>query len=468
MSKSESRFKTGAMLILLLFYFYIAFCVPYCHDDWDWGLNIGLDRFLHATLNSRYAGNFFVIIMTRSVVIKNILLSLTLFLIPLLISKLCDRQESLAKYLAANVLMLIIPQLMWQQTYGWISAFANYVIPAALTLYLMIMMQRSVYEKRASFWLLLPLAVVEGLFAENLTIYAFLAFFIFTIAAAIKTKRLSAFHVCMTLASAIGAVIMFTSSIYNTLIESGSALGGIRVLAIDIHSGLFNMIREAFERFFTVILPDLFFAYPAIIAAASVVLIFGVLRRKASTGGIFISALTVALNVCVYLGIKTGLLLWAVPVMLFVCMFILVLMSRENIGLKIFLLLSAPAVLLPLVITTELGPRLYFMPYLFIATLTIAALPPLAHSLRGWAAVVPAIALICCMFFYGRIYAEIRSVTVDRAEAIEEAIESGSNTVVMKKDVNEYWWGRTCGPERMGYFKEFYGIPEDIEVIFEQ
>ena len=97
------------MLAIFLFYIFIAFCIPYCHDDWDWGLDIGLEQFLNASLNSRYVGSFFVILMTRSEIIKTAVIALTMFFIPLLVSQLCDEERSLAKYLAANVLMLIMP-----------------------------------------------------------------------------------------------------------------------------------------------------------------------------------------------------------------------------------------------------------------------------------------------------------------------------------------------------------------------
>ena len=78
------------------------------------------------------------------------------------------------------------------------------------------------------------------------------------------------------------------------------------------------------------------------------------------------------------------------------------------------------------------------------------------------------VALCLLMAFYGNIYFQIRSVTVARAEAVAVAIENGHDTVIMKKDPHKYWWGRNCGVERMAYFKEFYGIPEQMTVIFEE
>lgn len=457
------------MLAIFLFYIFIAFCIPYCHDDWDWGLDIGLEQFLNASLNSRYVGSFFVILMTRSEIIKTAVIALTMFFIPLLISQLCDEERSLAKYLAANVLMLIMPKLMWQQSIGWVSAFANYIIPVALSLYLIIMMERSIKERRGSFWLLLPLATILGLFIENLSVYAFMAFLVFTIIVALKTKRLNPFHIFMTLFSFLGCILMFSNSMYNTLLTSGRALGGIRALAIDIHSGFTIIVYEASKRFLAHIFPSIFYDYPSVTAAASLALIFAALRGKTRFSAVVVSAVTVALNVCICLGIKRGMLLWTIPIALFVCLLSLVLMSRRKLALQLFLLLSVPAFLFPLVATAELGPRLYFLPYIFLSALTIAALPPLEDNKRTLASLIPALGLICCIVFYGYIYTEIRCVTVDRAEAIESAIESGSNEVVMRKDIYDYWWGRSPSDNiRTGFFKEFFRIPEDMSVIFEQ
>lgn len=238
MTKTMHKLNIASQLVILLFYIFIAFCVPYCHDDWDWGLDVGITQWLHATLNSRYAGNFFVIIMTRSELVKTAVLALTMFLIPLLICRICDRQRSLAKYLFANALMLIIPQFMWQQTFGWVSGFANFVVPAALTLFLVLIMERSIHSSRGLYWLCLPLAVAEGLFSENLTLYALAAFLIFTVVCAIKTKRVNVFHIAMTASAAVSCVIMFSNSIYDALLSDGRALGGIRELVIDLDSGL--------------------------------------------------------------------------------------------------------------------------------------------------------------------------------------------------------------------------------------
>ena len=48
----------------LVFYVWLAAQIPYCHDDWDWGLQIGIQQLLTANLNSRYVGNFIEVVLT--------------------------------------------------------------------------------------------------------------------------------------------------------------------------------------------------------------------------------------------------------------------------------------------------------------------------------------------------------------------------------------------------------------------
>lgn len=464
------KINIAAQLVMLLFYIFIAFCIPYCHDDWDWGLNIGISQWLNATLNSRYAGNFFVVIMTRSELVKTAVIALTMFFIPLLVCKVCDRQRHLAKYLFANALMLLIPQLMWQQTFGWVSAFANFVVPVALMLYLILIIEKSMHCRKGLYWFYLPLAVALGLFSENLAIYAFAASLIFTVSYAIKTKHLNLFHIAMTAASAIGCVIMFSSSVYDVLLAEGRALGGIRELTINLDSGLGTLVTQICNRFFTIIFPQLIFDYPVIFASASLALIFSALRSgKNTTSSIIISLITIVVNVLACLGTSDKTLWCVVPIILFLCLLALIFLGRRNTVKQLFFLLSAPGVLLPLTITTELGPRLYFLPYIFMLALTVCAIPPLPENKRTVISTgIVALCLSLCMAFYIGIYTEIRSVTVDRVKAVETAIRNGNEQVIMKKDIHKFWWGRNCGKERMAFFKEFYGIPENIEVIFEE
>ena len=82
------RWVIPVYLLVALFYFWLAAQIPYSHDDWDWGSGVGMQQFLYATLNSRYSGNFFVVILTRFPILKIGIMGATFFAIPFCLSRL--------------------------------------------------------------------------------------------------------------------------------------------------------------------------------------------------------------------------------------------------------------------------------------------------------------------------------------------------------------------------------------------
>ena len=82
MSIKKPHFDSLIYILFAVFYLWLAAQIPYTHDDWDWGLEVGMQQWLTASVNSRYVGNFFEIIMTRSVFLKTVIMGGTFFLLP--------------------------------------------------------------------------------------------------------------------------------------------------------------------------------------------------------------------------------------------------------------------------------------------------------------------------------------------------------------------------------------------------
>ena len=122
MPRRKAILYWGVAALLLAGWLYIAWNVPYTHDDWDWGLPEGLERWLSGTLNNRYAGTFFVLAMTRSQLVKTAVMGGCMFLISLLLGRLAgrgqpDRAFSVTVLTAA--LLFTTPMDSWQQSLGW-------------------------------------------------------------------------------------------------------------------------------------------------------------------------------------------------------------------------------------------------------------------------------------------------------------------------------------------------------------
>lgn len=472
----ETLRKIGRFALPVLaaaFYLYIAFCVPYCHDDWDWGLDIGLRQWLHAEVNSRYVGNFFVVVMTRSEFVKTLVMAACFFCVPLLVTWLAVGRYDTKAYLFSNLLLLAMPQKLWQQTYGWVSAFSNFVLSAAAALWLLQILLRAPDKpaqeggKRVLHLVgILLLSAACGLFYESLSVYL-LAASLFGLCLCIPQKRRHAapeLAVCV-LGAGAGLALILSNALFGELLDSGQALGGIRSLSFDVGEGFPALLKAVSGRYFRVILPGLFTMHPVLTGFTALSAMAGALtaKRKAVVSvPVSLLAAVCALSLLFPIGDAlrpylsgAALLCWAAAAFL----------SREHRGRRLFFLLSAALVLAPLAVTSELGPRLYYLPCLLLAVFALSLLPE--KNAKGVTGLL-LLLLAFSMAFYIFIYTEIRSVTIARAEAIQAAVESGAESVTLPNDPYKYWWGRNPTAEsRMGYFREFYGIPVGMEVIFE-
>lgn len=74
--KTDKRFLL-IFIAMFVFFFGLAYMLPYTGDDWAWGGQIGIDR-LHEhfrNYNGRYLGNLLVIALTRSNLLKSFVMS---------------------------------------------------------------------------------------------------------------------------------------------------------------------------------------------------------------------------------------------------------------------------------------------------------------------------------------------------------------------------------------------------------
>ena len=82
----KNRLFIATTVAMLAFYLWVAAQIPYTHDDWDWGLEVGMQHLLKADINSRYVGNLIEVIITRSVILKTLIMGMILTLIPVSIT----------------------------------------------------------------------------------------------------------------------------------------------------------------------------------------------------------------------------------------------------------------------------------------------------------------------------------------------------------------------------------------------
>lgn len=485
MSRGKNAARWGVLLIFLVACLYIAWKVPYTHDDWDWGLPVGVERLVTAGLNSRYAGTALVLAMTRSQLFKTLVMGGGMFLIPWLASCLAtEKWEERAVWTAAGGAALFsMPMVSWQQTFGWVSAFANFVAGAAVMLGVLLLWKKTFSPKSRHpiplAGALFVLCLAGQLFAENQTL-ALTGAGVVTGVYALASRRgrlpaLAGMAGCL-----LGALLMFGNPLYGQLAASGTAVEGVRSLVFEPGQGLASMAATVVERLFTVVLPGLFEYYPGVCLLVSV----GCLWRLHRGGVRWYWQALVGLWSAFYcaqcwvvMEQLRQLDSWQCPwqpvrvagavIQLILLLAVVVWDGGEGRNARLLLLLAAVGMLAPFVVVKDYGARCVFP--------SAAALLVLGLSLgkgietKRWFQGLALIALALSVGFHLRAYRLIGQAEWIRQAQMTQAVAEGASSVVLPTegwDLCYSWCRNPQSQVRADYFRAFYGLPEDMELIF--
>lgn len=491
-----------------VFYLYIAFQVPYTGDDWDWGLDIGLQHLLTADINSRYAGNFLVVIMTRSKLMQTLLMGSAYFALPMLMVAIvtdgqikANPKRSVTLFLAANCLLLSMGAPVWQQTYGWISGFANYGFSAVLLevcLFLtMPLFRREIHQKDENPLQLLSvflLGMVIQLFLENLAIFMVLFGMIACAVSYLREKRIQRRYLALFAGTVIGLVIMFSNTIYTELFHTGMALGNGRKMVAGGAGGLIPLISGALENFSREI-ATLIWENNVVICCSISALLMLLWLNKRETGYktrqwmlMLIDLLSIPYFI-VFSQLEYGKffllrfgLLDAFELLVNLGYFAVVavqvvLLFRDRFWKMWKLLLiwaGAPAVILPLTVVLDEGGRFYITSNVLLIIFTLFLLDAWLRDLSPKAGetllLLGASVLISFSLFYFFLYWEIGVCTQERMQIIAQARQTGEKHIELPAYpylVRDYvWWGEPGEAYREVYFREFFSLDQDVKMTF--
>ena len=479
--------------IFAVFYLWIAFCIPYTHDDWDWGLPIGLEQLLTANLNARYAGNFFVVVMTRSQLLKTLIMGAGFFLIPYILSSLADRMrknrsagKKLRDFFVCNVLLLSMDRWIWRQTYGWVSGFANFVI-CGIFMLLILMVCLPVFGEEfpekdhfsgKSIYLLF-LGVVSQLFLENVAIFLFGFVLVTAVVYRKRTKKFSVHLFFLWLGTALGLGIMFSSSLYRTLWSSGTAVYGYRKLFINANAGLGQMLLNCLRQ--GALLPYRIGENNLILSILIPVLLgLNLWYQKEKT---LLHRLLLGAN-CIWIGyvsinhfsgiLSNPLLLSVVNsaywLLCAVEIWVIFRKKKSKCILSLVFWASSIAVLLPLIVTSEIGPRLFFTANLFSMLLALMLLDTLstlaAAKLRRSGMIVCICVAVILTACHGKIYYDILRCQTQRQGLIAHATQAEQIDLPCFPHQEYLWHPEPDAEHWLIAFKDYYDIPQETDVRF--
>lgn len=475
----RKRLVTGAVLLLFLaFWLTIAWCVPYCHDDWDWGLEAGLERWLNATQNNRYVGNLFIVIMSRSVPAKVLIMGGGMFLIPLLMTLLAtagseERRPFLPCFLAANFLMLLLPNEIWKQTYGWAAGFANYGVSTVFFLLWLLLLRRAFLnaaEDQGRALAILPAyTVLLALFLENLAVID-LCLALCLLLFALCTGRGRALALGVLFGAAVGCILMFRNPLYDSLVVSGEALAGIRNFSFPVDSPPEEIVRIVWSRCVDFLLPSLLSIGP----------VFSVLLAAVVALSLYQSAFPPLALLSVW-PLVFGLYAAFCPQELtpgllaggglasFLLAFLSVLLSSGPLWRRIFrllILLAGLGTVLTMGILDIEGGRLYFHIYVLTALVVLDLALPLWR--QEWCVVLCVLLLAVQTMLWSAAYQRVAQCTALRREILASAMEADESLVMLPTEaLDSITWGRNpMGSWRARCYREFYGVFPHMRMIF--
>lgn len=485
------------------FYFWMAAQIPYTHDDWSWGLDLGMQRFLHATINSRYVGNFFEVIMTRHEILKILIMGSSCFFIPYLLSSFAAKElksnassSRIFLFIVCNCLFLTLNHILWRQTYGWVAGFANFVISSLFLLCwikeILVAADKSpVYQKDSFFHIIcyFVISLCGQLFIENIAIYCFFLSLVFVIFYLTRYKKIPVRIISMVVGSLIGLIIVFSSSIYGELFQEGMAVGNYRKIPILCGNGIFDTLYNILRT--TVLLGVRLYSLNIILNIVILLLFILHLTNSQQITEMKYHKKLLSINIALIFAFSISwiydricndhsLLMYCFDLFLSGVFFLTILFqayhffSGKTKQMLISLWLSAPLVIAPLLVTTETGERLFFTSNIFLVLFALLLFVSLIdHIPHKKLAVIKKISICFAtvlLCFYGFLYMNIGEVKQIRADMIEDALLNNEETITLPAFpyADYLHCPNPTTRSRAEQLKEFYGIPTEVTVIFEK
>lgn len=483
----ENRSKLIRYGVCFLLIALLCWLFPYTGDDWAWGSRIGIDRLnsWFDNYNGRYVGNLIVLAMTRSNVIKTLVMAFCLTGICFLAEYICQRKWA---FYVSCVALVLIPKLILKQAVVWTAGYSNYVTSLFLTLiyiaYIYPIFRKEMPKRKL--WHSIPLLVlgfVSGLIVEHLTIYNVVlgaGVIVYTILA---HRKVLIAHVAYLAGSVAGAVYMFSNTAYHTIAQNQD---GYRQMAEG------GVISRAVENYVQQIAKHLCLNNVWVNLAILIVcfLLYRqcavrmTRRRERQTAALCLAVMTF-FNVWALLssfGIATWtkqnrlLYLEALLVGLYMLALIgfsiLIGIRQKCLWKVLFWNASIVCVAAPLLVVNPIGERCFFATYIlfvfllleFGCQLTGDAVTGLLMS-KTFRTTCVCISL-AGLAFYLNIFSSIYQVDHERLARIERQVAAGKTSVEIRHlPYESYLW--TSTPEAEPWierYKLFYGLPEDLEL----
>ncbi len=464
----------------------LCYLFPYTGDDWAWGSSIGIDRLntWFENYSGRYFGNLIVLALTRSNLLKTIVMAGCILGIVYLITKMCNHNIHVA--LLTSIFIFLTTESVFRQSIVWTSGFANYATSIFLFLLYTAFIYR-IFQKNSQpcnvLWAipLFILGFLTALIVEHVTILAVAIGLSILGYNWFVNHRIEIPHILYSLGTITGTIMMFSNSVYSS-IQNGE--DGYRTVETS-GAGLINRIMD---NYFDVIGRYMFLNNIVLNIVFGIILCFVFwklykriqIRYKKRISlisfelclfsivyGIFTRVNTVWINGCQnskYIDGTINIIFWLALFVLFMFLF-----EDKYIRDKfLFILICIAFVTGPLLIVTPIGPRCFFATYILNVWLVAELFSLLSMNLTIQRAVYnfEIVSFLVSMAVLFGIFIPIYRENENRIAVVQEADQRGETEVTINKLPYERYL-HVSSPAQEPWqtrFKLFYKISPEMKI----
>ena len=474
-NKRKNIIYSSILLSLLII---LGFLFIYTGDDWAWGSQIGLNRLntFFKNYNSRYLGNLTVLLLTRSTLLKSIVIGTIIFGIINLLYKITNNKR-IDIYLISTILILNTPKLIFKEAISWTSGFSNYATSTFLMLiffYYIKDIQKNKIDNHTSFEtiLLFILGLSSSLFIENFTIYNLLLTIFLVIYHKYKYKEFNNNLISHTLGSIAGFLLMF--------LNLSSSTSGNREIASTIK----DLFLRICNNYFGIIYEELI--YHNIIINTLLIIFIYLLMKKIKTNKTQKIAFYFSLSYVIYSLINIIYPTWNIfleytphfegiytGIYIITTSHLLITLIKEKLLKEriIFYIISIIILTLPLLIVSPIGSRLFFITYTIFIIIILELYNYIFKENMINKKTLKILALIITLSFIHLFSINITTYVENkiRLNKISNDIKENKEIIKIKRFTYEdYIHGEaTPTPNTIweDRYKLFYKIPNDKEII---
>lgn len=444
--------------IVIAFMGFMAFLFPYSGDDWAWGSEIGLERLeiFFDNYNGRYLGNFLVMAITRSEVLKVLFMALSYFLSCFICHKYSGSKKTVTLLFAVFTFFLM-PRYTFAQSVVWASGYANYVPSALLSVGYLFLVKNITGEDKPQYHRHLVIATLLMGFAgapfmENIALFNIclgIAVIGYTF---IKFRKFYLAHIGFLVGAIAGALWMFSNTVYKSVASGEDAY---RTAATGLESIVHQAIANA-----KIICYNLFTNNIGICIVATILLLLlgiGYVKKTPVIAKKVIVVLSLAANVLSllpYVYRKSGMIFefsrtHSLPyinysVVKVFCMAVFALttlvvvficVSKKRRFSMLLPLLCIPVTVAPLLVVTPIGPRCFFIDHLLLMVFLVDLFSYVFEDMQLPAKRVAygclAATLLLQVCFYLSVFVPIYKCDVKRNELAKLQSLNNEKTIVV-------------------------------------